>query len=819
MFRLWSHLAGIALSVVGTAATVSQSCYGNSASPFPVEVSQPSGEKLLLYIRGSEFVHWYEFVPEVQGMNREMLVTPAGLGLGRDLGFTVVKNETGTYVFAALDDNGDLRAMDLVVGRDLPPENLPRRVLPSPERLDARAKEWMPGMEQGPARVGASGNVANLVILMRFRDHRQRPLPSPSDFDVLFNAPGGHSTLAPTGSVADVYRENSYGQLQLQSKIVGWIDLPKTEKEYAGGNSGLNTAIWAAIQDALDGVVAGGMVNFSDFDNEQGGAGDGHIDAITFVHSGFAAEFGGVDASGADYKDRIWSHRWSIPTWSANPAGVKVSNYNINPGLWGLSGSTIGRIGVISHELGHFFGLPDLYDTSHAGSGIGSWCLMANSWGFDGTQLRPPHMSAWCKMKLGWAHPTVITSPGTYSVQNTATSGANFFRINYAGGASTEYLLVENRQAIGNFEGGIPAGTDGVKGGLAVWHIDEAKPANNDPGYPGQPGWPSNGKHYKVALLQADGAYDLEKGTNRGDGNDLFRKGFKDQLTSLTVPSSDSYSGPKISDIHSVSASAGTMTFAFGLPTDDEKGGGGSASCCSVVAHGIVPYGQMDGGNAVIASASIELESDSVVQIIANGSAMCNSSGPITFTTGFFDQDLPTDPSLDEMWFESLRFITLHQHSWSNFGSTQSVELPKGTHTLYWKIWAGSDQIQLDCGVMLITAVPRTTSSVSVGSPRSLKHFERRSQQADSQGAAQSLATNSGGQTAVSNEPFNSIMEILSNSEELVNVRLAALDCAFRFSRGSAERSQELNQVLSKIVSNMNDQDHVRIACLKILHP
>ena len=88
----------------------------------------------------------------------------------------------------------------------------------------------------------------------------------------------------------------------------------------------------------------------------------------------------------------MWSCRWSIPSWNSgdrngNGVGVKVSAYHvINPGLWSTSGTAIGRIGVIAHETGHLFGLPDLYDTdSGSGKGIGSKGLMANSWRFDGS--------------------------------------------------------------------------------------------------------------------------------------------------------------------------------------------------------------------------------------------------------------------------------------------------------------------------------------------------------------------------------------------------------------------------------------------------
>jgi M6 family metalloprotease-like protein len=58
------------------------------------------------------------------------------------------------------------------------------------------------------------------------------------------------------------------------------------------------------------------------------------------------------------------SHKWTLFTgpWTSAD-GVTVDLYNISPALWGQSGSAIGRIGVIVHELGHFMGAPDMYDT------------------------------------------------------------------------------------------------------------------------------------------------------------------------------------------------------------------------------------------------------------------------------------------------------------------------------------------------------------------------------------------------------------------------------------------------------------------------
>ena len=40
--------------------------------------------------------------------------------------------------------------------------------------------------------------------------------------------------------------------------------------------------------------------------------GDGTIDGITFFHSGYAAEWGGIDSYGTSYEGRVWSHKVRI---------------------------------------------------------------------------------------------------------------------------------------------------------------------------------------------------------------------------------------------------------------------------------------------------------------------------------------------------------------------------------------------------------------------------------------------------------------------------------------------------------------------------
>ena len=220
---------------------------------------------------------------------------------------------------------------------------------------------------------------------------------------------------------------------------------------------------------------------------------------MQFVHSGYAAEIGGTDITGRAISQRIWSHQAALVTpFVSAKTGKSVHAYTISSAMWGTSGSSVARVGVFTHELMHQFGLPDLYDTDSerlgVGVGLGNWCLMSSSWGWDSTQNYPPLMSAWARAKMGWANPTVISTPGSYAAQ----AGSTVYKITQ-GFREGEYLLIEARQSAG-FDSQVP------QGGLAVYHVDEKTETFDTQGAPpGVNGWPWN--HYRVALVQADGKF------------------------------------------------------------------------------------------------------------------------------------------------------------------------------------------------------------------------------------------------------------------------------------------------------------------------
>lgn len=144
--------------------------------------------------------------------------------------------------------------------------------------------------EEHHRRVATSksiGTLKNLVILMKFKDHKNRILPSKEDIMVLMNSDEVDEELAPTGSLKMLYRDYSYGKLTIESEVTDWIILDNTEEYYADGQAGLVDKFHEALRYALDELEARDFA-FDDFDAD----GDQKIDSIAFLTSGYGAEWG-----------------------------------------------------------------------------------------------------------------------------------------------------------------------------------------------------------------------------------------------------------------------------------------------------------------------------------------------------------------------------------------------------------------------------------------------------------------------------------------------------------------------------------------------
>ena len=333
---------------------------------------------------------------------------------------------------------------------------------------------------------GRTDTLKAIVILADFSDNvGTEPV---AHFDSILSSCGCY----PTGSMRDYYLEISYGSVEFITTVAGWFRLPEPYTYYTNGNYGFGTYPMNAQKMAEDAVwAADSAVDFSEFDNDN----DGYIDALFIVHAGPGAEVTGN-------VNHIWSHAWNtvnVPYVDS----VYAWSYSTEP--------EDGRIGVFSHEAGHaIFGLPDLYDYDYDSEGVGLWSLMSTgSWNNSGRS--PAHMDAYCKIASGFVTPQVVTNNQDSVLIPNVTYNPVIYKLWTNGSPATEYFLVENRLQNG-FDNYLPWF------GLMIYHVDETVPNNNHQWYPG---YTSYG-HYKVAVEQSDGLWQMEQNINAGNHGDPY---------------------------------------------------------------------------------------------------------------------------------------------------------------------------------------------------------------------------------------------------------------------------------------------------------
>jgi M6 family metalloprotease-like protein len=252
----------------------------------------------------------------------------------------------------------------------------------------------------------------------------------------------------------------------------------------------------------------------------------------------------GYEAAIKGYGDfpSIWAHAWYIK-YIAN---VVESGYEYI-GKYALFGekhtNNFATVGIIAHELGHAaFNIPDLYDTTGNNNGIGAFGLMGyGSWnsqtfsnGYYASGNSPAHMSAWSKIKSGFAEPIVITENKEYTLNKNTISEYNIFKINLS---NNEYLLLEN-MAIDGYERGKNSLINNYQGGISIWHVDD----NVIDTYTRTNNVQQNTTHKGLDLLEASNN-NLDDKSGYGDGLNLFYKSNVFLINNDTTPSSKDYYG------------------------------------------------------------------------------------------------------------------------------------------------------------------------------------------------------------------------------------------------------------------------------------
>jgi M6 family metalloprotease-like protein len=366
--KLFSFIAAFLVAVSSTVNAA-------PANPAPKVYYQPDGtETPQIYLRGNQIYNW----------------------MADEKGFTVVKDDKGWYNYGQKNVEGVIVSSGIKVGTRNPRKaGIAKGLLHdhhrrptshlggdsgAPSVTEHRSLLHVPesalcgfdATKDNPCRLKA------LVFLVHFSDHLQRKLPTREEYHILFNNNGPDNAIAPSGSVHDVFFENSYGTFVLESYVSPWLKVDRTEAQTVDDYYGLNrkgTKItWTEAITKFDKL---NLIKMDEWDAD----GDQKFDCVVILHSGSAAESGGTDCeSGKDMEGRIWSHATSSNLYTT-PTGVSVNRFYVAAGVfetcppggksakWGIA-----RVAVIAHEAAHFLGLPDLYDTE-GGQGVGTFDL------------------------------------------------------------------------------------------------------------------------------------------------------------------------------------------------------------------------------------------------------------------------------------------------------------------------------------------------------------------------------------------------------------------------------------------------------------
>jgi immune inhibitor A len=347
--------------------------------------------------------------------------------------------------------------------------------------------------------------------------------------DMLFTK-GSHS-------MRDYYLEVSWDQLDIDGDVLNWVTAKNPREYYVdklpAKNEGSGGIYFPKAQELIGEAVKNAIkedLDFSKYDYND----DGIIDMLVVI-------FAGVGFDTALKTSYITAHTGYLNdpfVFKKDGKEYQIHKYSLVPEL--SSGNLKpDDLGCFCHEMAHVLGIPELYhldfssDSPQFAPVLGDWCLMGVG-SFVNNGQDPTHLDPWCKIKLGWVEPEVVTGkPADYMIPGIIDKAKKIYKLEVPKTKGKEYFLVENRRKEG-FDKDIPAE------GLLVWHVDENQCIGDFPN--------SDPKHYFLSVVQADGADQLEELKNfdklhiNGDSGDVF-PGSKNirNFDNKSNPSSNSY--------------------------------------------------------------------------------------------------------------------------------------------------------------------------------------------------------------------------------------------------------------------------------------
>lgn len=394
----------------------------------PVVLLQPNGDTLHCFATGDDYYQWLH---------------------DKD-NYTIILDETtGFYVYANVQ-RGWLVPTDLIPGVDSPKEVLSPGLNISTQKMRLLREKMEEGTRVAPPKNNFRniGSMNNIVIFIQLADAESFTKPV-SYFNSIFN----NSTSETANSVHNYIKKTSYQQMFVTSHfypaprtdtVIAYRDIypiqyymPYSEENSVGylQNDTISQRTereHALLKRAVE-FAASSIPESMDLDFNE----DGYVDNISFIIQG---ELGA-------WASLLWPHRWSLFSEEVYIHGLRVWDYNFL-----MTHPTYLNTSVLSHELMHTFGFPDLYRYSYEGTPVGSWDIMA------GNGNPPQQTGAYLKWKYGgWIDEIPeITEAGFYTLySNQNHKEGSVYKI--ASPDPNQFFVLEYRKKEPPFDSTIPS--------------------------------------------------------------------------------------------------------------------------------------------------------------------------------------------------------------------------------------------------------------------------------------------------------------------------------------------------------------------------
>jgi M6 family metalloprotease-like protein len=477
----------------------------------PVTLRQPDGSSLQCFASGDEHYNWLHDAE----------------------GYTIIRDpRSGWYTYAVPDGN------TLVASTHIPGRAQPELVGLTPwlkmqDQIEIARRFGRPGLAKGGASImtPTKGTINNIVVFIRFSEDDEFANPS-ATYEDMFNT--------GTGSMQEYFKEVSHDVLTVSSTfyppfqgttVLSYKDthpreyfMPGDESNPVGYTNDRALREHALLRDAIAEVSKDIPKNLVvDSDN------DGNVDNVCFIVAGTTTAWSTL----------LWPHMWDLSSFDVRINGARIRSYNLEIDV-PLQND---RAGVLSHEMQHSLGFPDLYHYSYDGlNPAGAWDLMEEN------RNPPQHSNSYMKWRYGHWIDSIpeITESGVYSLLPSSSTSNNCYKIR-SPYAPQEYFVLEYRRRNTTFERSLP------NEGLLIWRINSSYDGRGN----------SNGPPDEVYVYRQGGTA-TENGilTRAAFSADNKRTAINDK----TDPASFLTSGTKGGlDISSIGESGDSITFTVNI--------------------------------------------------------------------------------------------------------------------------------------------------------------------------------------------------------------------------------------------------------------